>query len=165
MPITTFPTHVSRTRAVWLRCAIQKNSLLRKHAVVAPTLLSSISTARTEFRNQSKLHLPEMSILSPANKALQSCRNRVTSLQNIQRNSKERRSKEKKRAERLANAELTFSFAQLRAEMSENGIPGRRRTQNFEKMWQVGTLLEQHFWNISDDSAVNFKIWRCNLEA
>ena len=48
------------------------------------TMLSSISTACTKIRNQSKLHLPEMSILSPANKPLQSCRNRVTSLQNIQ---------------------------------------------------------------------------------
>ena len=40
----------------------------------------------------------------------------MAALRSLLESSHERRSKEKKRAERLANAELTFSFAQRRAD-------------------------------------------------
>ena len=42
-------------------------------------------------------------------------------------------SKKNKRAERFANAEL-------RAKMSENGVSGYRRTQNFEKIFAFAQL-------------------------
>ena len=86
MPITTFPTHVSRTCAVWLRCAIKLivcyMSMQARRGCTNIALQHFYSLHKDSKSKQAPL--PKMSILSPANKPLQSCGNRVTSLQNIQ---------------------------------------------------------------------------------
>ena len=56
-----------------------------------------------------------------------------------------RRSKEKKRAERLANAELTFSFALLRAESLKKCANGGRREPKCSKILNFTTLQKYSF--------------------
>ena len=58
-------------------------------------------------------------------------------------NSDEGRSKEKKRAERLANAELTFSFAQLRADSLKKSANRCRREHKCSKIGNF-TNLRKH---------------------
>ena len=53
-----------------------------------------------------------------------------------------RRSKEKKRAERLANAELIFAFAQLRAEDTEIDPHGLRRKPKMPKIINLGKCVK-----------------------
>ena len=64
----------------------------------------------------------------------------MAALRSLLESSHERRSKEKKRAERLANAELTFSFALLRADSLNKCPNGRRREAKCPKFGNLTTL-------------------------
>ena len=64
----------------------------------------------------------------------------------------------KQKAERLANAELNFAFAQLRAETAKNAALGPRRFPEIRKIVNFRPPEKSHFDKLSDPFAYNFEL-------
>ena len=64
----------------------------------------------------------------------------------------------KQKAERPANAELNFAFAQLRAETAKNAALGPRRFPEIRKIVNFRPPEKSHFDKLSDPFAYNFEL-------